>query len=141
MWGASAIKIDDTGVGGGVTDQVSETLADQSINCAVCPINFGGEGDEHYHNFATVMWANVRDLLKAGELALPNDDDTIAQLTTRRYFITSKGRIAIERKEDMKKRGLPSPDRAEAVALAFAQPIVKETPRVAPPLILTVRAH
>lgn len=140
-YNATAIKIDDTGVGGGVTDNVTENVAEQNLNCNVVPCNFGGEGDEHYANYATVMWANLKDMLKAGELLLPNDDDLTAQLTTRRYSLTSKGKIIIERKEDMKKRDLPSPDRAEAVALAFAQPIQNEIMHVGIPVILSVKTH
>lgn len=116
---ATAIKIDDASMGGGVTDQLREN---QEVGCTykVIAINFGGAGDKHYDNYSAVMWADVRDLLQVGDIALPDDEDLIAQLTTRRYTITSKGRIALERKEDMKRRGLPSPDRADAVVLAFA---------------------
>jgi phage terminase large subunit len=114
-----SIKIDDTGVGGGVTDLLSEA---NLSGTRIIPVNFGGEGGEHYSNTSSAMWGNIRDMLRAGELALPNDEELVAQLTTRRYRLTSKGKIEIERKEDMKKRGLPSPDRADAVALALWQP-------------------
>ena len=57
-------------------------------------------------------------------IILPNDDDLMAQLSIRRYSMTSKGKVLIERKKEMKKRGLPSPDRAEAVVMAFYEPPV-----------------
>jgi phage terminase large subunit len=121
-FGVTAAKIDDASMGGGVTDilMVSEEL--YSLGCVAVPINFGGEGDDYYHNATGVMWGALRDLLQAGQMALPDDEDLPGQFTTRRYTLSAKGKIVLERKEDMKKRGLPSPDIADAVALAFAQP-------------------
>lgn len=58
-------------------------------------------------------------------IELPDDEKLIAQLSTRKFKMTSRGRIALERKEDMKKRGLDSPDRADAVALAFHDPSIQ----------------
>ncbi len=48
----------------------------------------------------------------------------ISQFSSRKYRITSRGKIALERKEEMKKRGLQSPDRADAIVLAFYKPKV-----------------
>jgi hypothetical protein len=101
----------------------------------VNPINNGstpnGDDGEHYENRGTETWATVRTLLQEcfskhlqgqkPDIELPNDDRLITQLTQRKYRMTSKGKIALERKEDMKKRGLDSPDRADAVVLAFAK--------------------
>ncbi|MDI6508885.1 terminase B, partial [Bacillus wiedmannii] len=53
---------------------------------------------------------------------LPNDEKVISQFSSRKYRITSRGKIALERKEDMKKRGLQSPDRAYAIVLSFYMP-------------------
>jgi hypothetical protein len=121
-FGCTAAKIDDTGVGGGVTDNLRESsdMGDIS-NCQIVAMNFGGEGNNDYHNAVSIWYGILKDMLKANELALPDDETLIAQLTTRKFSLTNKGRIMIERKEDMKKRGLQSPDSAEAVALAFAQ--------------------
>ncbi|KYC94378.1 hypothetical protein B4102_3599 [Heyndrickxia sporothermodurans] len=128
------VKIDDDGVGGGVTDQLHEIVAQEHFpfTIEVIPVGNGrtANDEEHYENRGTEMWASIRDRLQdnlsaymQGEKAsvqLPNDEKLISQLTTRKYKMTSKGRIMLERKEDMKKRGLDSPDRADAVALAFA---------------------
>jgi hypothetical protein len=51
---------------------------------------------------------------------MADDDETIAELTTPTYTILSSGLIQVERKEDMKKRGVKSPNRADALALTFA---------------------
>lgn len=128
------IRIDDDGVGGGVTDGLKEFFDYNPfpVQVQIVPMGNGrkAEDDEHYENRGTEMWAAIRDFLTDNlsaymqgnppEIQLPNDEKLISQLTTRKYRMTSKGRIALERKEDMKKRGLDSPDRADAVALAFA---------------------
>lgn len=128
------VKIDDDGVGGGVTDQLSEIVAQEHFpfSIEVIPIGNGRKAndEEHYENRGTEMWASIRDRLQEnlsaymqGEkptVQIPADEKLISQLTTRKYKMSSKGRIKLERKEDMKKRGLDSPDRADAVSLAFA---------------------
>jgi len=54
------------------------------------------------------------------------DERTIGQLAGIRYRHTARGQVEIERKEDVRKRGVKSPDRAEAVMLAFARPAVTQ---------------
>jgi hypothetical protein len=56
------------------------------------------------------------------DLAGLADERTISQLASLLYEHDARGRVAIERKEDARKRGVKSPDRAEAVTLAFAAP-------------------
>ena len=51
---------------------------------------------------------------------MPNDDALIAELTAPTYSFTSIGKMVVERKADMKKRGMPSPDLADAFLLTFA---------------------
>jgi hypothetical protein len=82
------------------------------------------------------MWGHAREWLKAG--AIPDDPELKAELTSREYFYVQRdGREAImlESKSDMKKRGLSSPDVADALALTFAYPVVPnfdEFGRIAP---------
>ncbi len=128
------IKVDDSGVGGGVTDQLKEAIRTEQLPYRVYPVVNNGKADdhEHYENVGTEQWGVLRDILDdnmskhlQGEplsVELPDDDKLITQLTTRKYKMTSKGKIALERKEDMKKRGLQSPDRADAVVLSFYRP-------------------
>lgn len=118
------VNVDDTGLGGGVTDRLREVKLEQKLSrLEIVPINFGGKlpdekSEIYFDDLPTYMWAVVRDALTQGELILPNDNELVAQLSTRKYWITSKGKIKIEQKEDMKKRGLSSPDRADAVVLS-----------------------
>jgi hypothetical protein len=65
----------------------------------------------------TWLWANLRENLQSGSLAFPNNTDLVAQLSSRKYVLNSSGRIVLESKDAMKKRGIPSPDLGDAVAL------------------------
>ena len=68
------------------------------------------------------MWGNVKDWLNAGG-ALPDDPELRADLIGVEYGYTATGKIQLEKKEDMKKRGLASPDIGDALALTFAHPV------------------
>lgn len=116
------VKIDDDGVGGAVTDRTREVVREEGLHIEVIDCHNGGvpEDKEHYEDWGTESWAHLRDLLKKGEVELINDEDLVGQLSTRKYTLTSKGKIKLESKKEMKKRGLRSPDRADAVVLAFA---------------------
>ena len=119
--------IDDTGLGGGVTDRLREVKREQKLDrLEIVPVNFAQapddeEGKKYYADIATYMWATVRDGMAKDEIQLPNDDDTMAQFSCRKYTLTSSGKIKLEGKNDLKKRGLPSPDHADAVALSCYQ--------------------
>jgi phage terminase large subunit len=129
------IKVDDSGVGGGVTDQLKERIHEQNLPYRVFPVinNSKANDDEYYENVGTEQWGVLREMLQESFTAymqgkeplidLPNDDTLISQLSTRKYKITSRGKIVLERKDDMKKRGLDSPDRADAIVLSFYRPI------------------
>ncbi|MDE7249291.1 MAG: hypothetical protein K2N82_05260 [Lachnospiraceae bacterium] len=56
------------------------------------------------------------------QIELPNDEEMIKQLSVRKYHMTSKGKIQLESKDDMKKRGIGSPDTADSLALALYEP-------------------
>lgn len=120
----SAVKIDDTGVGGGVTDRLRELKREGMFKSKIIPINFGAKSTskskiKYYANLSAEMWGHMNDLIRE-TLALPNNDDLIAQLTSRKYTMTNNG-ILLESKENMRKRGLKSPDIADALALALWQ--------------------
>ncbi|MDA1828515.1 DEAD/DEAH box helicase family protein [Bacillus cereus group sp. BY25LC] len=113
------IRIDDTGVGGGVTDRLKEVVAENDYPIDVIPINFGSKGNAEYACIVSVMYGHFKDNCLEF-VSIPDDEDLIAQLSVRKYQINSDGRIKIEPKKAMKDRGLKSPDRAEAVVMAFA---------------------
>lgn len=124
------VCVDDGGVGGGVVDRLKQMQRNNPERLAqmnVVPIKFGQRiKHKHYHDSTTFMMATVRALLsphdedgneKPVELILPNDDDLVAQLSGRKYGLTENAKIKVESKDDMKKRGLPSPDEADCVLL------------------------
>jgi hypothetical protein len=108
------IFIDVIGLGAGVNDRLKE------LGYPVIPVNEGASNDE-YCRVRDELWGNVRDSLLEG-LDLPDDEELLGQLSAPKYKFDSAGRIVIERKEDMKKRGVDSPDRADALCLTFYQP-------------------
>jgi hypothetical protein len=66
------------------------------------------------------MWSNLRTALQEGRFSLPDMDSLQPDLVSVGYKYDSAGRLLLEAKQDMKKRGLPSPDEGDAVALCFA---------------------
>jgi len=74
--------------------------------------------DKHI-NRRTESWYNLRERFRKDEINIPNDDALLGQLTAPRYKFDASGRYVLESKEDMKKRGLSSPDRADVIAMLF----------------------
>jgi len=106
--------IDDTGVGGGVTDRLIE------LGYNVLPVNFGCASDdpEIYANLKAEIFWNLRTVFRAGDIAIIDRGKLCGEVPSVRYDMTSKGQIAIVDKKTMKKEGLDSPDFADSLALA-----------------------
>lgn len=121
------IKIDDSGIGGGVTDRLKEVIGEMGllINVVPCINNAAASNSKNYKNWGTESWAVLRDLLVNKQIQLINDEDLIGQLSCRKYKMTSSSQIELESKDSMRKRHLKSPDRADAVVLCFAPTIQK----------------
>ncbi len=81
--------------------------------------------DAGYLNIRAYMWKELREWLRAGG-AYPDDQVTYDDMIGPEYIVKENGKIMLESKKDMKKRGLPSPNRADALALTFARPIQKK---------------
>ena len=75
------------------------------------------------------MWLNMKNALQEGRFSIPDDDALHADLTSCGYKYDSSGRLLLESKIDMKKRGMPSPDSADAMALTFSEPDGSPIPR------------
>jgi len=72
------------------------------------------------------MWLLMRDWLANEGASIPDDPVLFADLTGPEYDMTLKGQVKLESKDDMKDKGLPSPNRADALALTFAMMVVKK---------------
>lgn len=116
-----AARVDADGVGAGVFDSVRETLG----SSRVVEMRGGMSALEHkkYTNRRAEWFWQLRERLdpaRADALALPPNEELRTQLTTMRWKVSAKGQIQIESKEDMRARGMDSPDEADAVAYATA---------------------
>lgn len=116
-----AIVIESTGPGAGVIDQ----LRDRGYKVHEVHPGSAANDFEHYYNKRAEYWALMRDALFEW-LCIADDKDLYKELTTIRYGIDRHGQKTIlEAKEDMKKRGLPSPDKADTLALTFAVKVAR----------------
>ena len=67
------------------------------------------------------LWQNMKNALQ-GRFQLPDSDTLQADLVSVGYKYQSDGRLLLESKQDMRRRGVPSPDEGDAVALCFTEP-------------------
>ena len=110
------ILVDVIGLGSGVVDRLSElNLPVRGVTVAESPAS-----RRNYLNLRAELWFAIKDWLTKRDCRLPQDDELIAELTSPQYTYTSAGKIKIEAKEQMRKRGIKSPDKADALALTMA---------------------
>ena len=84
---------------------------------------------ERFANRRAEMWWRTREWLEAGPV-LEAVADLRDDLVAPEYFLTNGGKVQLESKDDMRKRGLASPDLADALALTFAMPVYPKARRV-----------
>lgn len=132
---ATALFIDVIGVGSGVVDRVCEVVAEQKFSVSVNGVNVAESAadPDQYANLRSEMWWAARESLNPMNPAAMSlkgcSEDLIADLSCLKYKVDSSGRIAVERKEDTKKRLGHSPDHGDAYALAVYSAY---TPRAVP---------
>lgn len=109
------IVVDVTGVGTGVADRLIE------LGYRVKRVHFGSAAfdADRYVNCRDECWVEMAEWFADVPVSIEDDDSLAAQLTSVQYGYDSKRRIKLEPKELMKKRGLRSPDDADALALTF----------------------
>lgn len=116
--------VDGAGVGAGLYHRLSQ-LGYRNVT----EVQFGGAPpDPHYANMRSFMWGKLKDWLLRG--SIPDDTQLEIDLTGPGYFHDRKDRLVLESKDDMKERGLASPDYGDALALTFAQPVAPARPKV-----------
>ena len=113
------IAVDTIGIGAGVADMLRREFGRivVDVNSAI------RLSDGQNYNLRARLWRDMREYLKAGA-TLPNDADLRADLTALQYGYKS-GELLIESKDDAKRRGVKSPDRADSLALTFAYPVAE----------------
>jgi phage terminase large subunit len=121
MTKADAICVDTIGVGAGVADRLSE------LGYPVADVNVAEKAQEEYldagfpapDKLRDELWWKCREWLKLADSCLIDDEGIIAELTTPTYKMTSQGKLKVESKDDLKKRGVMSPNKADALNLTF----------------------
>ena len=110
------IIVDSVGLGAGVLDRLRELgLPARGLNVSERSMQ-----KETYINLRAELWFKCKAWLEGMDVKIPHDDRLWAELAAPRYHFTSSGKIQVESKEAMKKRGINSPDRADAVCLSLA---------------------
>lgn len=120
-----ATIVDGIGVGAGVVDQLKfrgfgKRLFEYTPSASA-------ENVAAYYNRRSEIWGLMRDWLMAGA-EIPDDPELASDLTSPEYYFSSKSQIQLESKEDMKSRGLSSPDAADMLAQTFQIKIMPPRP-------------
>lgn len=111
------VYIDCIGVGAGVVDRLREQNFHfvEGINVAR-----SANHKDKFRNLRAELWADMRDwLMQEMPVQIPDTDELHGDLCSLGYKYDSSGRLLIESKDDLKARGMPSPDTADALALTF----------------------
>jgi hypothetical protein len=116
----AAVCIDVGGLGAGIVDRLNE-LGHKDI---IHAINAGSKplDAKKYLNKRAEMWGNLKQWLLDEPVSLPDSDELHADLCNVKYKVDSVSRLMIEKKEDMKKRGVRSSDTADSLMLTLAIP-------------------
>ncbi len=124
-----AIFVDKGAMGAGLIDRLNQLNVQN-----VMPVDFGAKGGRvmvgeglsiETTNKRALMWASMREWLDGG--VIPDDAELKTDLTGVEYgYGPDQVSLMLERKVDMKKRGLASPDKGDALALTFASPVEKK---------------
>jgi hypothetical protein len=111
------VFVDGVGLGAGVVDRLRQ------LNFQVVDVqSAAAPNDGRYQNKRAEMWGGLKEWLD-GNVSLLRNEKLRSQLIAVEYGLTVRGKIQLESKADMRKRGLESPDEGDSVALTFAEPI------------------
>lgn len=110
------ICIDVIGVGAGVVDRLTE------LGYPVTGVNVSesASASDQYNKLRDELWFKAKQWFEGKDVLIPNDEDLISELVTVMFGFTSSGKLKVEGKDEMHKRGLRSPDLADSFCLTFA---------------------
>lgn len=112
------IMIDTIGIGAGVYDRLREQgLPVRSVNVAESTAV-----KDRFVRLRDELWWATREWFEAQSCSIADDPELMAELTAVKYDTTSAGKIKVEGKDELKARGLKSPDRADSLVITFAAP-------------------
>lgn len=110
------ICVDSIGLGSGVADRLREL----SLNVRDVNVSESAALNPQAARLRDELWLSAKEWLGAKNCKLPKNDELRQELVSPTYTFTSTGKIKVEGKSEMKKRGLRSPDLADALCLTFA---------------------
>ena len=115
---ARHIMIDEVGIGAGVLDTLK-----QDRKFITTGINGGARSDDpnKYGNLRAQLFDGLRQRFADGDISIPNDPELISQLASLTYRYNARGQLMLESKDVIKSHGMQSPDKADALAYAFAE--------------------
>ncbi len=110
------ICVDTIGLGSGVADRLRE----MGLNVRDVNVAESSAMNPNAHRLRDELWLSVKDWLGTRSVKLPKDETLRHELVAPRYSFTSTGKVVVESKDGLKKRGMRSPDLADALCLTFA---------------------
>lgn len=117
----SEICVDSIGVGAGVVDRLRELgMPARGVNVAESPAL-----GNRYQRLRDELWFKCREWFEARDCQMPDHEELLQELCGLRFKILSSGKFKAEGKDEMKKRGLRSPDLADAFVLTFGTQAVR----------------
>ena len=119
------IIVDEIGVGAGVLDNLK---ADRRFNAQGLNGSNSPSNNEKYLNLRAEVFDGLRQRFADGDISMPNDPELISQLASLTYKYNARGQLQLESKDQIRSVGRQSPDKADAIALAFTSEI-KTRPR------------
>jgi hypothetical protein len=119
------VKVDTIGLGWGVVSMLDRWCKERSLPADIIGVNVAEKPKDQakFKNQRAEMWWNARQMVQPKDgkqdIRLNVDRFVLSQMAGPTYTSDASGRVVIESKIDMKKRGVASPDRAEAILLAL----------------------
>ena len=123
-WQLDKLFVLVAGMGAGVYDR----LVEMGYGAFVAPVNEGGQSlePERFANKRAEIWYRIKEWLYESPCQLPQLESLHSDLVAPKWRVDSGGRIILEKKEDMRARGLPSPDEGDALAGTFSFPVASQ---------------
>lgn len=112
-----AIYIDAIGIGAGLADRLREL----DLPAVAISVSETASLKDRFNRLRDELFWNCREWFEARDCHMPDDQTLISELTAIRYKYLSNGKLKIESKDEMKRRGQRSPDLADAFVLSFAE--------------------
>ena len=116
-----AVAVDCDGLGSGVKDKLVESREKSGLDFLILEVHNGGEAEEpdKFVNARSEDFWRAREAVVAQEVSVLDEGELLHQLSAIKYKFDSQGRIALETKDSMRRRGMESPDEADSFVLAL----------------------